>query len=115
VVEVEAASITELIDWRNSNVIVFVRKEDGSIWVTPEQESKVTPSIAAAIRANQQTLAAFVIGEVVDSDNAVETADEKDQIDEAFSMELDSVSDEDFKKTLSPGMAKLYDELQTST
>ena len=75
----------------------------------------MTPSIAAAIRTNQQTLAAFVVGEVADSNNGVETTDEKDQIDEAFSLELDSVSDEDFKKTLSPGTAKLYDELQTST
>ncbi len=41
--------------------------------------------------------------------------DEIDEIDEPLSMELDSVSDEDYKKTLSPEMGKFCDELQTSS
>jgi hypothetical protein len=56
--EVKPASLAELLDWKNANGASFIRRADGVIWVTTEEH--LTPSLKAAIIANQNTLAAFV-------------------------------------------------------
>jgi len=54
----EAATLSELIDWRNANSVDFIRKADGMIWVTTS--STIPPTIEAAILANQETLKMFI-------------------------------------------------------
>ncbi|MCA8991371.1 MAG: bifunctional DNA primase/polymerase [Planctomycetaceae bacterium] len=54
------ATITELIDWRNEHGIEFTRNDEGTIWVSDGQTKFVMPAIERAIRANQETLTAFV-------------------------------------------------------
>lgn len=56
----EAATLTELFEWKNANGAQFVRRSDGMVWVTDEYATLLTPSLTAAIEANQETLAAFV-------------------------------------------------------
>jgi hypothetical protein len=55
---VEPATLTELLDWRNAHGCGFVRRADGVIWVTNEDE--LTPELREAIVAQQETLAVFV-------------------------------------------------------
>lgn len=56
--EPKPATMAELFDWRNANGADFIRNEKELIWVTTEQG--LTPSLKAAIEANQETLSAFV-------------------------------------------------------
>jgi len=72
---VTPATLTELLDWRNANGVRFRRMADSSIWVTTAYDTLVTPTLSAAIHANQETLSLFVSdddnGEL--SDDEIET------------------------------------------
>ena len=57
-VTARAATLTELLNWRNANGASFTRRADGVVWVT--NEDRLTPTIRAAIDANQDTLASLV-------------------------------------------------------
>jgi hypothetical protein len=57
-VRARAATLTELLDWRNVNAASFTRRADGVVWVT--NDDHLTPTIRAAIDANQDTLASLV-------------------------------------------------------
>jgi hypothetical protein len=57
---VTPATLGELFDWRNFNSVAFCRREDGLIWVVNMNNDEISHPIAAAIHANQDTLAAFV-------------------------------------------------------
>jgi len=57
---VTPATLTELLDWRNANGVRFRRMADSSIWVTPAYETLLTPTLSAAIHANQETVSMFV-------------------------------------------------------
>lgn len=54
------ATLTELLNWRNANAVLFSRRPDGVVWVTHEAESKLTPAIERAIHVHQKTLEAFL-------------------------------------------------------
>ena len=50
----KAATLYELIDWRNQNSVSFAWSEEhSSYWVIPQDEHKLSPEIAAAIREQQ--------------------------------------------------------------
>lgn len=51
---VKAATLVELLDWRNTNGVDFVRRPDGVVWVTTEQG--LTPALRAAMLEHQVTL-----------------------------------------------------------
>jgi hypothetical protein len=57
--EVAPAPLSELLDWRNAKGAVFFRQADGTIWVSHE-DGNLTPALRSTIRANQETLAAFL-------------------------------------------------------
>jgi hypothetical protein len=56
--ERETATLTELLEWRNANGAGFLRRADGSIWVT--HETGLSDALRAVIVNNQSMLAAFV-------------------------------------------------------
>lgn len=58
--DANAATLAELLTWKNANGVRFVRLADSSVWVTDDQASLLTPAITSAIRANQDTLSVFV-------------------------------------------------------
>lgn len=59
---VKAATLSELLDWKNQNGIQFTYSTEKSIyWVTQQGTGKVTAEIEAAIRQNQDTVKVFSI------------------------------------------------------
>lgn len=58
---VQAATLSELFEWRNGNSIEFVcRDGDGIVWVTNEQTHLLTPAIEQAILSNQAIVSKMV-------------------------------------------------------
>jgi hypothetical protein len=57
--QTETATLSELIDWKNANGIVFTRRQDGLTWVAQDYERLLTPAITQAIYDNQDTLSFF--------------------------------------------------------
>jgi hypothetical protein len=89
---VPAATLAELLEWRNLNSASFVRQSDGVVWVTLANGSAIPPAIEAALLANQETLAAFVPAPVA-----------------AHAHVIVATQDDDI--TLSPDDQAFYDEL----
>ena len=57
-----AATLMELMDWRNQNSVSFAWSEEhSSYWVIPQDEHKLTPAIAAAIREQQVFVKAIAV------------------------------------------------------
>jgi hypothetical protein len=104
----KAASIADLLDWRNQHGAGFFKREDGSIWVTTEED--LTDSLRESISQNQETLSVFV------SIPTSETVIEKDVfLNELLDMTADKpsikiVDDEGWNKDF----FRQVDELQSS-
>lgn len=70
-----ACTLAELIDWRNANSIRFIRKGNGLIWVSSEDEKRLTPALSQAILNHQETVSLFVSDPAYNSVSVVDEGD----------------------------------------
>ena len=60
--DTKAASLSELLDWRNQNSVSFAWNDTLSLfWVIEQDEHKLTPELSAAIREQQTVVKAMSV------------------------------------------------------
>lgn len=98
----KAATLVELLDWRNTNGVDFVRRVDGMVWVTTEQG--LTPALRAAICEHQTTLSLMATPTPTNSAPVVTnvTEDEEGQVltDEEFFAAMRAACEESASSTV---------------